>query len=146
MFGLELRLFFKRRLPFVLGIFFLFYCLFSLVYASNQFSQAKQSALDYQLFRRDLMQRLEKIVETNFQQGNLSQEDYDFERDFLERTTSEIDAEIQAIEQEDWAYFYRRNSQRFVVGGQLIGSNYEGYDLHSKTIEKYSLKDANAAN
>ncbi|HFR3770743.1 hypothetical protein HO447_09015 [Streptococcus suis] len=100
MFGLELRLFFKRRLPFVLGIFFLFYCLFYLVYASNQFSQAKQSALDYQLFRRDLMQRLEKIVETNFQQGNLSQEDYDFERDFLERTTSEIDAEIQVIEQE----------------------------------------------
>ncbi|MGQ7372265.1 hypothetical protein ACTGV0_09090 [Streptococcus suis] len=100
MFCLELRLFLKRRLPFVLGIFFLFYCLFSPVYASYQFSQAKQSFLDYQLFRRDLIQILEKIVETNFQQGNLSQEDYDFERDFLERTTSEIDAEIQAIEQE----------------------------------------------
>lgn len=135
MLEIELKQFFRQKklvfLLFLLGALLLGQSL----YFSYNHQVAKEEKVQYYQQFLSRFEHLGDEIEAAYQQELIDEASYQEEKEFIEGYLDTYKMELEAVEKEDWNYFYTKNIQNLFRDGVYISTNYDSYDIPSQTIE-----------
>ncbi|WP_029186274.1 hypothetical protein [Streptococcus suis] len=139
MFQIEGKLFFRSKKNLVAILVLLIAILSSSLLAGYHNQQAKLKVIqNYEQSIRNF-ENIIQDLETQYQNQTLSEEDYQAEKTFFTDYIANHQKEIEAVKQEDWTYFYKKNIQHYQKDGQYISLSYRSYEFTPQTIENTFL-------
>ncbi|HFI0397991.1 TPA: hypothetical protein ACGO63_000419 [Streptococcus suis] len=139
MFQFERKLFLRSKKTLIAILILLVITLASSFIAGYHNREAKSKVILHDELMVQNIENMLQDLEEQYQNSLIDQMDYEAEQKFFTDYIANYQKEIQAVKNDDWAYFYESNIQHYQLDGQYISFAYEGYGFTSQTIENTVL-------